>query len=286
MRPAKIVAIIVGVLLIMIGLALLVPGSIVLWLNGAGDSQGYINTSTHSLESGGYALVTPNIKLELGSGDWIPGDWAVQIKATSTGDTPLFVGMGSTADVAGYLSGVAYDEVTNIGWFASGGTDYQSSAGGAAPATPPGQQTFWAAKQEGLGTQTLQWPIRSGDWTVVLMNADGSPAVSADVSLGAHLGFLLPLGVGLTVGGVVLLAVGILLVVLGARRSRKPAPAAPGYPAGQPPYGQPPYGQPPYGAPYSPPSAAQAAQAAQPAPAPAEPPASEPVRSDPAPPEQ
>ena len=205
MRPAKIVAIVIGVLLILIGLALLVPGGILLWLNGAGDSQGYINTSSHSLDSGGYALITPDVKLELGSGDWIPGDWAVQIRARSADDAPLFVGMGPSADVRNYLSGVPYDEVTNIGWFASGGIDYRNSDGGRAPATPPGQQTFWVVQREGPGTQTVQWHIQSGDWTVVLINADGSPAVSADVSLGAHLGFLLPLGIGLTAGGVVLL---------------------------------------------------------------------------------
>lgn len=294
MRAAKIVSIVIGVLLILIGLALLVPGSLLLWLDGAGDSQGYINTTTHSLESPGYALVAPDVKVALGSGDWIPGDWAFQVRATSTTDTPLFVGVGPTADVADYLNGVAYDEVTNIGWFSSGGTDYRTSQGGAPP-SPPGQQTFWAAKQEGQGPQALQWPIQSGDWTVVVMNADGSAMVSANVSLGAHLGFLRPLGIGLAAGGAVLFIVGILLVVLGARHSRKPDVAAPVVAAGQPPYGQPPYGQPPYVqgqyaqppqyAPYVPPPAGQPAPA-QPVTPPAEPPVVEPPPVEPAPPKE
>jgi hypothetical protein len=287
MRPAKIVAIVFGVLLILIGLALLAPGSFLLWLDGAGDSQGYINTRTHSLESIGYALVTPDVKVALGSSNWIPGDWAFQIRASSRGDAPLFVGVGPSADVADYLNGVAYDEVTNIGWFASGGSDYRSSEGSASPATPPGQQTFWAAKQEGPGTQKLQWPIQGGDWTAVLMNADGSPTVSADVSLGAHLGFLLPLGIGLTVGAVVLLVVGILLLVLGVRRPRKPALSAPGYPAGQQPYGQGQYAQPAQYAPYMPPPAGQAPVQPVPSqPAPTEPPGSGPAPSGAAPPQE
>jgi len=249
MRPAKIVAIVFGVLLIIIGLAVLVPGGILLWLDGTADSEGYINTSTHTLDSGGHALVTPDVKLELGSGDWIPGDWAVQIQAKSTGDAPLFVGVGPTQAVMDYLSSTSYDTVTNIGWFHSGRTEYEPSGGGGAPPAPPGQQTFWVDKQEGVGTQTVQWRIQSGNWTAVVMNADGSAPVSAQVRLGAHLGFLLPLGIGMTVGGVVLLAVGILLVVLGAMKSRKPVQAAPGYPTGPPPGA--PYGQPPYGQPYA-----------------------------------
>lgn len=248
MRPAKIVAIIIGVLLIIIGLALLVPGSFLWWLHGTADSQGYLNTSERRIESGGHALVTPDVELELG--DWIPGNWAVQLQATSTSDAPVFLGVGPAGEVADYLSGVPYDEVTNLGWFSSGVRYEVTGGGSAAPPAPPGEQTFWVAEQEGVGAQTLQWRIRSGNWTAVLMNADGSAPVAADVSLGARLGFLLPLGVGLTVGGVVLLAVGILLVVLGARRSREPAqPYGPGAPYGQPPYAQPPYGQPPYGHP-------------------------------------
>ena len=37
-----------------------------------------------------------------------------------------------------------------------------------------GQKNFWAAKQEGTGTQSVEWAVQSGNWTAVLMNADGS----------------------------------------------------------------------------------------------------------------
>jgi hypothetical protein len=178
----------------------------------------------------------------------------------------VLIGIGPTADVTDYLNGVAYDEVTNITWGSSGSVQYSTHEGTSSPASP-GQQSFWTAQQQGSGTQTLEWHIQAGDWTAVLMNADGSAPVAMSVKLGVHLGFLFPLGLGLTIGGVVLLAVGIFLVVIGARRSRRPAepyayqgaaPAGPRPPYGQPPYGQqsqspqtpyapPPYGQQPYG---------------------------------------
>jgi uncharacterized membrane protein len=244
MRAAKIIAIIIGVLLILVGLALLVPGSLLLWIDGQKDSGGYLSTSDRALSSTGYALVTPEVKLDLGSGDWIPGGGSVQISATPSGTAPVFIGIGPTDQVTAYLNGVAYDEVTNLGWFSSS-VQYRHFEGGAPPASP-GQQSFWVVQQEGTGTQTVRWDVQGGNWMAVVMNGDATSPVKASVSLGAHLGFLQPVGIGMTAAGVVLLAVGIVLVVLGARRSRQPLQL--GYPGG-PPYGpgqQPPYQQPPY----------------------------------------
>jgi len=53
-----------------------------------------------------------------------------------------------------------------------------------------------------VGTQTVTWKVREGDWSVVLMNADGSRGVSADIDLGAKLSFLLWVAIGLLMGGV------------------------------------------------------------------------------------
>lgn len=263
MRPAKIVAIVIGVLLILISLAFLGSGSFVTWLGGHTDSNGFLSITDNHLSSSGYALTSPNVELKFGSSDWIPGGGLVEIRATPSGTAPIFVGIGPTDQVAGYLNGVAYDEVANLGWFRSS-VDLVHHEGGA-PASAPGQQNFWAAKQEGTGTQSVEWAVQSGNWTAVLMNADGSAPVSASLRLGARLGFLLPLGIGLLVAGVVLLAVGILLVVLGARRPRPPVePVYPGGPGYRPPYGQPPAPpQTPYGPgqqqyappPYKPPTA-------------------------------
>jgi uncharacterized membrane protein len=253
MRPAKIVAIVFGVLLIIIGLALLIPGVVVLGISGA-QTDGFFTTTDRVLTSPGYALATGDIDMNIGRADWITngGIGVVRVRASSTGTAPIFIGLGPTDQVSAYLDGVAYDQVTDPGFFSS--PVQYSHYDGAAPAAPPGQQAFWTAKQEGTGPQTLEWNVVGGNWTLVLMNADASAPVEANVSLGVHLGFLRPLGIGLTVAGVVILAVGILLVVLGARRPRRPVEpvyaGAPGYPASQqPPYGQQPYGQPPYGQP-------------------------------------
>ena len=66
----------------------------------------------------------------------------------------------------------------------------------------------------------MVWPVENGDWTVVVMNADGSRGVSTDLSVGATVpalgwvvtGILVAAGLGL------LLAVVLLVVALHRRR--------------------------------------------------------------------
>ena len=97
---------------------------------------------------------------------------------------------------------------------------------GAEPSGPPDEQAFWAASASGSGEQVVTWDTESGEWTIVLMNADASDGVAADVSIGAEANFLLWLAIGLLVAGVLVLAVGVLLIVLGARGATSAAPAA------------------------------------------------------------
>jgi hypothetical protein len=82
------------------------------------------------------------------------------------------------------------------------------------------------AKVEGAGSQTLDWTMETGDWTLVIMNGDGSAPLAATMNLGARFGVLMPLVIGLTAGGVVVLGMGATLIALGVRRRRRPTPPA------------------------------------------------------------
>ena len=71
--------------------------------------------------------------------------------------------------------------------------------------------------------------MESGDWTVVVMNADASRGVDLDARLGIKVDWLLPALIGLLVAGLVLLAGGATLVIVGGRglaRPTEPVPAA------------------------------------------------------------
>jgi uncharacterized membrane protein len=223
MRPAKIVAIVVGAIVVLIGLCLIAPGGFLLGAYGTlRDSSGFFETSSRVVSTGGYALSTPDVDLNIGPGfGWIPRGSiaAVRMRAASSNGTSLFVGIGPSDKVGEYLNGVGHDEVTNFGWMSASVT-YRHFDGGA-PSSPPGQQAFWVAKQEGSGSQVLEWNIESGNWTAVIMNSDATAAVTANASVGARFDILLPIAIALTVVGVILLVVGIVLIVIGARRSHR-----------------------------------------------------------------
>ena len=74
--------------------------------------------------------------------------------------------------------------------------------------------------------QTVTWDVKHGDWSVVVMNADGSRGVDTGVSAGADFPILSALAWGGVGGGLVLLGVAALLIVAGTTAQRRaPAPA-------------------------------------------------------------
>ena len=190
MRPAKIVAIVIGSLLALIGLAMFVPGVLLLGAYGVmKDDSGFLQTSSRAVYTDGYALVSPDVDLNIGPNDWewVPtgGKLAFRIVASGGEAKEVFVGIGPADRVADYLNGVAHDEITEYGW-GSSEVGYSRLDGGA-PATPPGEQTFWVATSQGAGEQDLRWDIVDGNWTAVVMNADGSAPVTAQTEPGRPL---------------------------------------------------------------------------------------------------
>ncbi|HEY5875818.1 MAG TPA: DUF4389 domain-containing protein, partial [Ilumatobacteraceae bacterium] len=86
----------------------------------------------------------------------------------------------------------------------------------------------------------LTWEVESGDWTVVVMNADASRGVDVDARLGIKVDWFLPVAIAGMIAGVVLLAGGTALAIVGGRglaRAPEPEPAV--APTGWPPPGEP-----------------------------------------------
>jgi hypothetical protein len=114
---------------------------------------------------------------------------------------------------------------------------YRDHGGDRRPALPA-EQGFWAASAHGAGRQTVTWDLEDGDWSIVVMNADGSRGVDTDISAAAEVPFLATLG-WLSLGGALLLLIGAgTLLVLGVRTPRPPqadtATLPPTRPAGAP----------------------------------------------------
>jgi hypothetical protein len=115
-------------------------------------------------------------------------------------------------------------------WVNQGGPPWHGSARyattpGGRPTILPQAARIWVASTVGKGERTLTWPVRSGSWTLVVMNADGRPGVTADAAIGARLSFLGWVAGGLLAAGAVVAALTTLLLVLALRRRSDPHPA-------------------------------------------------------------
>jgi hypothetical protein len=214
----------------LLGLGLAAAGGFLLWADRTQRESGYLSTPTERFATPTYGLTRERLEVDAGGPNWIwSTSWLgkIRIRAEGASAKPLFIGIGPEAAVAGYVGRVAHADVEDIN-FDPFRVKSRQIAGGA-PRRPPTAQNFWAASASGQGRQTVTWKVREGDWSVVLMNADGSRGVSAKVDLGAKLSFLLWVAIGLLGAGALILGGSIALIVLAART--RPPPAAPSRPA-------------------------------------------------------
>jgi hypothetical protein len=228
MNGRSIALIVTGTLASLIAVGLLAGGGLALWGNAQKDSDGYLSTDTHRFEAGTRALATENMDIDLDGADFVmdTGDLGkVRLQVESRDDKPVFVGIARSSEVDDYLAGVSHSTVTDVDtWPFS--AEYDDHAGHRRPVAPAESQ-IWDASQQGSGKQTLNWEIRDGDWSVVVMNADGSRGVDADVSTGAKVPFLNELGWSAVGSGSVALLAGVALLVAGFRRPSDPTGTAP-----------------------------------------------------------
>jgi hypothetical protein len=136
---------------------------------------------------------------------------SVRLDAMPKGGKPLFVGVARTRDVDAYLRGVSRSEVSDVD-YSPFSARYVQHAGTRRP-TRPAAQDIWAAQ----GSGALKWDVHSGDWSVVVMNADGSRGVSAAVSAGAKVPSIATVGYGTLGLGLLFIIATAALTVYGSR---------------------------------------------------------------------
>jgi len=182
-------------------------GAVSLWGDSQRDDQGYFSTAAHRYTAASSALTSEEIRVDADVPGWVGGDDGIfgdlRMRVASRDGGKVFVGVARTADVERYLAGASHTEVTDIDTDPFEAT-YAEHDGERRPAAPAGED-FWVASTEGSGLQTLDWEVRDGRWSVVVMNPDGSRGIDADISAGVSVGFLEPLGWGLLGGGALLL---------------------------------------------------------------------------------
>ncbi len=227
-KDTKIAALFLGVLGVLVGAAL-VAGSISL-LVADRDDDGFFTSEDYPFEQESFAIVSEDIDLLADAPawliDWITDPVDLRIQGTNDGTGGLFLGIANTPDVESYLAGVAHHQVTNLDFDGSSIVDieYESRVGTVAP-NPPGSEGFWEISTDGAGTQTLDWSLESGNWTVAVMNADGSAGVDVDLMLGAKISNIIAVAWVALGFGVVSVLGGGYLTYRGIRPSREDEPA-------------------------------------------------------------
>ncbi|WP_138760114.1 hypothetical protein [Modestobacter altitudinis] len=236
------VALVLGLLLLVPALGLLAGGGVLLWADQSQRTgDGFLLSPSGDVSTDGYALTSDRIDLGTDA-DWVPVSAALgttMVRADGSGPD-LFIGIGPSDQVASYLGDVQHAVLDDLG---EDGAVIDREVAGGAPAGPPGAQPLWTEQTSGPGRQQLTWEPADGDWTVVVMNADGSAGVSADLRVGAELPALTGIAWGVLIGGALLTLVAVAIVLLAIRRPRARGelpPAAPPATAGPPPGWQPP----------------------------------------------
>ncbi len=227
MKKPSIVLVVTGAVASLFAVGLLAIGGLAFVGESQKDSDGYLSTDTHQFEAGTRALATENLDVDLDAGDWAldTNDLGkVRLQVESRDDKPVFVGIARTNDVENYLQGVSHTTVTDIDT-SPFEASYDDHAGSRAVA--PANSQIWVASEQGSGKQTLNWEIEDGDYSVVVMNADGSAGVDADVSTGANIPFLDEIAWTAVGSGSFVLLMGIALIVMGTRRPSNPTGTAP-----------------------------------------------------------
>lgn len=195
---------ILGVVLTLAGLALLVV---------VGADGRYTSPELQATADGN-ALLFDAIFVE---GDLpISGSFATTLGADVTSDRgSLFIGIAPTEEVASYLAGVPVDQVTKLN-VPGGELTTRSVAGNRTP-EPPAGQPFWVAKAGGGPAESLEWTLDRGEWTFVVMNADGAAGIDVRGTATVNLPALGTATIVALALGIPALVAGILLIVSALR---------------------------------------------------------------------
>lgn len=216
---SRIAALVIGCLLLLPALATLAAGAgLGILASTQRDADGYFEVTLDPVSTPTVAVTARDLSFaaDPGSPDWLVDWFDADVRLRVGGidpDTATFVGIGRTADVDRYLAGTAHTRVVEL---TTGARAVYRDEPGDTEIEAPTSQEFWEVEAVGTDTLQLDWEARAGRWSVVVMNADGSPDVAADVDVGLRVGFLTTLIVVLLVLGVVLTAAAVVLIVVGA----------------------------------------------------------------------
>jgi hypothetical protein len=209
----RVVSAVIGAVLAVCALGALSAGGAAAWADATQRHGGYVHLGTASYTTAGHALASETINVHGPLGWLAPLIGQIRIRVTGTGRaTHVFAGVAPANTANRYLAGVSYTTVTSYHGHRPG----ISHPGSRVP-LPPQSTPIWTVRASGVPGATLRWTMRAGDWTVIVMNADGSAGVAARVDLAASLPALGWLAIEFLAGGTVLALAAFACIVVPVR---------------------------------------------------------------------
>jgi len=184
-------------------LVLALAGTVSLAANAFRDGSGYFNWPTETFTSGGYAIAMKTVDISKAP-QWALDTGVDRVRLQASSDRPIFIGIARTSDLDRYLRGTEHDDVSGLSYHPFQ-VDYDHSSG-RAPNGLPANETFWVKSTRGSGNVALTWKPRPGSWRAVVMNADDSRGISADLKFGVRSSLLWWLGAALLGASVIVAA--------------------------------------------------------------------------------
>jgi hypothetical protein len=204
-----------------LGALVLAAGGTAIWADTwKRDDNGYFSSHAHRYQTHTRAIATESITV----GSYVPTWLAGKVRLDVAGDKPLFVGIAPKRTVDAYLARIEHTEATRLDLDPFKVT-YVDHAGKVDPGRPAGEP-FWAARVAGRSGPLL-WRLRSGKWSIVVMNADGSRDVAATMGVGVKVPAALWVGIGLSLLGAALLAAAGLIFAARWRADHQPGESTP-----------------------------------------------------------
>jgi hypothetical protein len=190
-------------------LVLALAGTAALAANVLHDGNGYFNWPTKTFTSSGYAIAMKTVDIS-NAPRWAFSDAGLNsVRVNAYSDRPIFIGIARAADLDRYLNGTEHDDVSGLTYHPFQ-VDYDHTDGHA-PHRAPADEAFWVKSTSGAGNIALDWKPRPGNWRAVVMNADGSRGVTANLQFGARTSLLWWLGAALLGAAVLAAAVAAAL---------------------------------------------------------------------------
>ena len=193
------------------------------------DEDGYITSDPATVDLPGYAIVLEDIDLDVDPMAW---RWLqsrgglLKLKIITESNDPgteIFIGVARESDMRPYIQDIEYQRVIDMDFdeenyeLMFSAADFSLHPGGL-PSAPPTVHSYWVAHTSSADVQELVWEPQSGTYNIIIMNADGSEGIDADIQGGASVPFFGSIANILIYAGLFVGAIGGLMIYFTLKR--------------------------------------------------------------------